>query len=334
MRLAHVPLIPLTLLLVGGAASARRALPVAAPNDNRTPAGTLREGVLTISLEATHATWYPDGDSLPGMPIEVFAESGKQPTAPGPLLRVPAGTEIRASVRNSLDRDTITLYMPARITDSTKGGALDSLVLAPGEVRELCIRAARPGNYLYHANARTPLDRVLRMRGFLAGAIVVDSANVPRPKDRIFVLLSSVDSVTSAGLPDTRRGILAINGRSWPHTERLDATVGDTLVWRVINASPEVHPMHLHGFYFRVDAFDGPQALPASKASGGRMAVTEHMLPFTTMTLSWTPERAGNWLSTVTTSPTPGHTARSARRRLRANDGVMRITRCRRWVGW
>ena len=104
-------------------------------------------------------------------------------------------------------------------------------MLAPGEVRELRVRAERPGEYVYHANARTPLDRALRRRGFLAGAIVVDSAGAPaRPRDRNFVLLTTADSLTSAGVPDTRREVLAINGRSWPHTERLDAVVGDTLV--------------------------------------------------------------------------------------------------------
>jgi FtsP/CotA-like multicopper oxidase with cupredoxin domain len=212
-------------------------------------------------------------------------------------VRVRAGTEIHVSVRNALERDTLTFYVPARITDAAKGGALDSIVLVPGDTRELRVRAERPGNYLYHANARTALDRTLRMRGFLAGAIIVDSAgSAVQPKDRIFVLLDTVDSLTSAGVPDTRREIVAINGRSWPHTERLDATVGDTLVWRVLNGSPGVHPMHLHGFYFRVDAFDGPQALPPSKTSGGRMAVTEHMTPFTTMSITWVPERAGNWL--------------------------------------
>ena len=297
MRLARTLLFPMTLLLAGGATPVRRALPVAAPNDNRTPAGALRDGVLTISLEATLTTWYPDGDSLPGMPIEAFAESGKAPSAPGPLLRVSAGTEIRASVRNSLERDTITFYVPARMADAASGGALDSVVVAPGDVGELRVRAERPGNYLYHANARTPLDRVLRMRGLLAGALIVDSAgSTAQPKDRVFVLLDAVDSLTPARVPDARREVLAINGRSWPHTERLDATVGDTLVWRVINGSPGVHPMHLHGFYFRVDAFDGPQALPRSKTAGGRMAVTEHMLPFTTMSMTWVPERAGNWL--------------------------------------
>jgi manganese oxidase len=296
MRLGRFLLLPLTLA-VAGDAPARQALPVAAPNDNRTPAGTLRDGVLTISLEATLAMWHPDGDSLPGLPVEAFGESGKQPGAPGPLVRVRAGTEVRVSVRNTLERDTLTFYVPARIADAARGAALDSVVLAPGEAREIRVRAERPGNYLYHANGRSPIDRTLRMRGFLAGAIVVDSAgSAAPPKDRIFVLLDTVDSLTSAGVPDTRREILAINGRSWPHTERLGATVGDTVVWRVLNGSPGVHPMHLHGFYFRVDAFDGPQALPQSKTSGNRLAVTEHMLPFTTMTMTWVPERAGNWL--------------------------------------
>lgn len=289
-------LLPMAVGVTGNAPE-QQGSSVATANDNRTPAGTLRDGVLTISLAATLATWHPDGDSLPGLQVEVFAEPGERPSAPGPLIRVPAGTEIRASVRNSLERDTLTFFVPARMADATRGGTLDSLVLLPGEVRELRVRAARPGNYLYYANGRSAIDRALRMRGLLGGAIIVDSAGSPtRPRDRVFVLLNAVDSVTPDGVPDTRREILAINGRSWPHTERLDARVGDTLVWRVINASPGVHPMHLHGFYFRVDEFDGPPTALAGGAAAGRLAVTERMTPFTTMTLSWVPEREGNWL--------------------------------------
>ena len=297
MRVALSLALPLTLLLSNGAEVRPQALPVAAPNDNRTPAGVLRDGMLTISLEATRTMWHPDGDSLPGMPIEAFAESGKQPSAPGPLMRVTAGTELQVSVRNSLDRDTLTFYLPARMADSSRRAALDSIVLAPGETRELRVRADRAGSYVYYANGRrTALDRSLRMRGFLSGAIVVDPAGTSRPNDRVFVLMTTVDSLTAAGVPDTRREVLAINGRSWPHTERLEATVGDTIAWRVLNGSPDVHPMHLHGFYFRVDEFDGPQALPSSKRVNGRMSVTEHMLPFQTMSMTWVPERAGNWL--------------------------------------
>jgi manganese oxidase len=281
--------------LVRGATAERIA-----PNDNHVSAGVLRDGVLSLSIEATLATWHPDGDSLPGLTIEAFGEEGHAPSAPGPFVRVPAGTELRFRVRNSLERDTLTFYIPARIAAPERGtpadAALDSLVLVPGEARELRTRAARPGNYVYYANGRSALDRVLRVRGLLAGAIIIDTAGAPPPRDRVFVLLDATDSVTSYNTPVTRREVTGINGRSWPHTERLTYVEGDTVRWRILNASPGVHPMHLHGFYFRVDAFDGSPAAIQAASPPGRTVVTERMAPFTSMALTWVPERPGNWL--------------------------------------
>ncbi|MES2521878.1 MAG: multicopper oxidase domain-containing protein, partial [Gemmatimonadota bacterium] len=66
--------------------------------------------------------------------------------------------------------------------------------------------------------------------------------------------------------------------------------------WRVLNAANDIHPMHLHGFYFRVDAFDGPNAAADGQGAPGRMVVTERMSQFSTMSLTWIPERAGNWM--------------------------------------
>jgi FtsP/CotA-like multicopper oxidase with cupredoxin domain len=286
--------VPLVLTLLASGLPKQERLPIAAPNDNRVPAGSLRDGELEIALEAKLAMWHPDGDSLPGLAVESFAERGKQPSAPGPLLRVPAGTELRVSVRNALTRDTITFYVPAK-TAGVNPTPNDSVVVLPGETRELRARVTIPGNYVYRANGRTALDRVLRMRGFLAGALIVDSAGRTPRNDRVFVLLDAVDSLSSIGVPNTRREILAINGRSWPHTERITATLGDTLRWRVLNGSGSVHPMHLHGFYYRIDGFDGPGMSPAQVVPG-RMVATERMTPFTTMSMSWAPDRSGNWL--------------------------------------
>jgi len=86
-------------LHAAGAPVAPQALPVAQPNDNRVSAGSLRDGVLQVSLEAVRAMWHPDGDSLPGLAVEAFAEAGQAPLAPGPLLRIPQGTTIRVRVR-------------------------------------------------------------------------------------------------------------------------------------------------------------------------------------------------------------------------------------------
>src|SRR5829696_8393695 len=79
-----------------------------APNDNRRSAGTLREGVLTVRIDARDGTWRPEGPNGPSIAVAAFAEAGKTATTPGPLLRVPLGAEIRATVRNTLGT---TLWM-------------------------------------------------------------------------------------------------------------------------------------------------------------------------------------------------------------------------------
>ncbi len=263
-------------------------LPTAIPNDNTRPAGQLGAGVLRLDLEAKLARWHPDGDSLPGIAVEAFGEPGRRPQVPGPLVRVPRGTEIRASVRNSLVRDTVTFHFPAA----------DSLVIPPGQRRALRVRAATPGTFLYRATTSTPLHRRLQLGGLLAGAVVVDSVSARGPaRDRVFVILVATDSADPVlNFPSHERSVRSINGLSWPHTERLRATVGDTLHWRVINVGNDVHPMHLHGFYFRVDQFDGPRVGTQGQGPPGRWVVTERMSQFSTMSLTWSPERAGNWL--------------------------------------
>src|SRR5215218_9462468 len=74
-------------------------------NDNRRPAGTLRNGVLSVQLEARVASWHPDGDKAPGADIFSFAEAGEAAQIPGPLLRVVAGTRVTGTLRNALPSD-------------------------------------------------------------------------------------------------------------------------------------------------------------------------------------------------------------------------------------
>ena len=279
MRLALFPL----LLVTYAADVTRAALPTAIPNANTISGGRLERGIFRISLDATHAIWHPDGDSLPGIPVEVFAEPGKAPLAPGPLIRVPVGTRIEVTVRNRLPADTLTFILPSA----------DSMVLAPGAA-ETVTTSLGAGTWLYRAWASNPIGRVLGVTGVLAGAIVVDSAGGPRP-DRVFVITSVTDSLDSNNFSLPPRTVFSINGRTWPHTERLELGVGDSAQWRMVNATHETHPMHLHGFYFRVNSVRGSR-LGEGQDQIPRMAVTERMSAFSTMDLTWVPERAGNWL--------------------------------------
>ena len=70
--------------------------------DNRVAAGTVVDGTLTIRLEARTGEWYPDRDADPGVVVKAFAVEGGPLQIPGPLIRVPEGTRIRAIVRNRL----------------------------------------------------------------------------------------------------------------------------------------------------------------------------------------------------------------------------------------
>lgn len=300
-------LVVLGALLMSGSVPVRSAPPVVRPNPNLERAGVLRDGVLRVTLEAKESTWWFNGPGHPPQSIEAFAEPDKPPLMPGPLIRVPAGTELRISVRNSL-RLPLTFFVPASIHGGPDGlAAVDSVVVAPGGAGTVIVPATTPGNYLYRATTPTGTSRWVRMAGLLAGAVVVDTARATsRPDDRVFVIMGARDAVQTACIdtshapnPDTAcPGLLrfTINGRSWPHTERIHATVGDSLRWRVINASNEPHPMHLHGFYYRVDAFSGPMLERFGQPARGQMVVTQLLSPYSAMSMAWSPDRPGNWL--------------------------------------
>jgi len=188
------------------------ALPPAVPNANVTPAGTLRAGVLTLALEAKPTMWYPEGGARPGREVAAFAEASKAPLVPGPLIRVSAGTTVRLSIRNTFERDTIVFHVPFAARGATAADGVDSVVIAPGALGEVSFAAAVPGNYFYRARTNADLDRRLTIAGAMAGALVIDSAEAPRPRDRVMVLLASTDSANAAGLPLGDSVIFSING--------------------------------------------------------------------------------------------------------------------------
>jgi manganese oxidase len=265
--------------------------PTAIPNDNRVAAGTLRDGVLTLRLEARRARWAPDGDGGPSLVLPMFAQAGQQPQNPGPLIRVPAGTTIRVAVHNALDDSTVVVHG----LGTRPSGPSDTLAVPPGATREREFVAGVPGTYFYWGSTTgRPIDTRSGMDSQLHGAFIVDSAGAPPTADRVFVLGSWTGPVDRAQgfSPDLR----VINGRSWPHAERLEYTVGDTIRWRWVNPTDSPHPMHLHGFYFGV-THRGTWAADTGLAVGDvARVVTEMPVPGGTFAMTWIPEEPGNWL--------------------------------------
>ena len=292
MTIVRVAALVVPILVIGGVHSGperglRQPLGAVTANDNRHPAGVLRGDTLTIRLDVGMAVWHPEADDGPAIEVAAFGEEGGTPQVPGPLIRVRTGTTIVATVRNTLADSTISIHglvtRPAAVDDS--------MTLRPGESRTVVFPAGAPGTYLYAAMiGKRDFDKGDE-RDQVAGAFIIDPPG-GSPPDRILVINIWGQTVDSS----TYRNALTINGRSWPDDERMEMTVGDTVRWRVINASVRNHPMHLHGFFFDVTAKGTPLVDTVYAPAARRTEVTEGMLPYTTMDMVFVPDRLGNWL--------------------------------------
>ncbi len=282
-----------------GCFAADRALPNILTNDNRTPAGRLNSGVFTLHLELREGIWHPEAEDGRAIDVYSFAEERHDAVTPGPLIRVLQGTELHVSVHNVL-----RVAAAVHGLHQHPGKADDYMELAPDETKEARFTAGEPGSYFYWAS--TLQGKPVRRRaptsegsmearptdeGMMSGAFIVDKPG-SGTNDRIFVIQVWAKDVFTPNFV----GVLSINGKSWPYTERLQARLSQPEHWRIVNATPFEHPMHLHGFYFHVDAVSDGETEYIYTAAERRMVVTEPVPGGHTFNMTWVPERAGNWI--------------------------------------
>jgi FtsP/CotA-like multicopper oxidase with cupredoxin domain len=267
------------LLLMTCPLAAGLLSPIAA-NENRTPGGELRAGVLTLRLEMRKGVWHPEREDGEAIAVYAFGEVGKTLQVPAPAIRVPQNTTIDITLHNEL-------AVPATLhgLHQRPGADNDVIVIAPGATQHVRFLAGAPGTYLYYA--RTPDGK--RGNGhlldaMLGGALVVDPPGAVEP-DRIFVL--------ERWNGPTRT---AINGKSWPFTERLHYQVGDKVRWRVVNASDLSHPMHLHGFHFALDAEGDGEHEKTYQPGEEPLEFTHSVQIAETFDMTWIPSEPGRWL--------------------------------------
>jgi len=273
----------------------RIPLPTAAPgvarasvHQNTVPAGRAVGGKWRLELDVVESAWKPEGDNDPEVPILAFAERGRAPLVPGPLLRVPRGTRMQVSLRNRSDSALVIggLRPGVRLTD-------DTVQLAAGATREVEFTLTAVGTYFYWGVfAGTTLDDRLWKDTQLNGAVVVDA---PGASTRDHILLLS-----EWFLPyDENRPfevVSVINGKGWPHTHTIELSQNDSTRFRVINTIPLYHPLHLHGFYYRIESQGtGSKDTPVPRAKQ-HLSNTDLISPNHTVTFSFLPSTPGNWL--------------------------------------
>lgn len=281
-------------------------------NDHRVIAGVIVDDERVVSLTAQKTSWRPQEEMAPAVTVYAFGEGSNPPLIPGPFLRMRAGETLTLKITNNVPPgELIGLPPPNRRYENIPTQTGETLVIRGletafgagpieipyGQSREVRLKAVAPGEYFYWGSTTgRPLRSRTGPESQLTGLIVIDSAEGPIDPDERFFVITMIDSFPEME-EDAAFGDMfepAINGRSWPKTERLNYSLGQEVRWRWINGSGFEHPMHLHGFHFRV--LEWSDGVTRMARDPKQEIVTELMLPGTTFSMVWTPTREGAWL--------------------------------------
>jgi FtsP/CotA-like multicopper oxidase with cupredoxin domain len=170
-------------------------------------------------------------------------------TWPGPLLSVVEGDRVRAIFTNNLSESTGIHFHGQRLPNAMDG--VPHVTQAPimaGEAFTYEFVARATGSHMYHSH-HNATDQV--GRGLL-GAFIVQPADPAQRYDQLYGASQDIVWISNDSL-----GGFTINGRGFPATAPIVATLGETIVIRFMNEGVMSHPWHLHGMPMRVVARDG-----------------------------------------------------------------------------
>lgn len=201
----------------------------------------------------------------PGLKAQCWGYNGR---VHGPTIEAVEGDRVRIYVTNKLVAPTTVHWHGVFLPNGMDGvGGLTQRSIAPGETFKYEWTFRQHGTFMYHSHH----DEMTQMALGLMGMIVVHPRR-PAPAyrvDRDFVIMLSEWAIrpgTSRPDPNemTDFNVLTMNAKAFPGTSPLVCQRGDRVRIRFGNLSAmDHHPIHLHGYHFRVVASDGGR-IPAS----------------------------------------------------------------------
>jgi FtsP/CotA-like multicopper oxidase with cupredoxin domain len=198
----------------------------------------LEDGTKQWEITASVIRW----ETEPGTVLEAYAYNG---TVPGPQLHAEVGDRVRVILHNELTEPT-TIHFHGQLVPNAMDGVpvITQPAVMPGEsfTYEFTVRNA--GSHMYHSHFMA--EHQVPM-GLLGAFIVTDPTATDEP---------AADIDYTMILNDGPLGF-TLNGKGFPATEPIVATLGQTVRIRYMNEGLQVHPMHLHGIPQLVIARDG-----------------------------------------------------------------------------
>ncbi|TAJ27149.1 copper oxidase, partial [Bosea sp. (in: a-proteobacteria)] len=200
----------------------------------------------------------------PGMKAHLWGYNGQ---SPGPTIEAVEGDKVRIYVTNKLPENTAVHWHGQRLPNGMDGvGGLTQPHIPPGKtfVYEFLLR--RSGTFMYHPHSDEMVQMAMGMMGFF---VVHPKDPAFRRADRDFVfLLNAFDIEAGSYVPKvntmTDFNLWCWNSRVFPGIDPLVVGKNDKVRIRFGNLTMTNHPIHMHGYEFKVSCTDGGWVDPAA----------------------------------------------------------------------
>jgi len=235
--------------------------PIVVPNGQKAKF-RLVDDVKVFHLIAEPVCW----EVAPGLKIHTWGYNG---SIPGPLIEVAEGDRVRIYVTNKLPTTTTVHWHGVLLPCGMDGvSGLTQPAIPPGETFRYEFIFPDAGTFLYHPHHDTMTQEGMGLNGM----IIVHKREkdvCKRPSRDFAILLHEWTVPVGTSKPNpfemTDFNLLTMNGKVMPATEPLVAKLGDTVWIRYGNLSAmDHHPIHLHGYSFKIIGSDGGWAADRS----------------------------------------------------------------------
>ncbi len=227
----------------------------------------------------------------PGMVVNCWGYNGQ---TPGPTIEAVEGDRVRILVTNKLAEHTTIHWHGLLLPNGMDGvGGLNQPHIKPGETYAYEFTLRQHGTQMYHPHADEMVQMAMGMEGFFI--IHPREPEQPRVNRDFCIFLQEwfVEPGTFTPNPNimTDFNLFTFNSRVFPGTAPLIVRMGDRVRIRVANLSMDSHPIHLHGYNFKITGTDGGR-IPLT---GQWPETTVNVPPGTTRDVEFVANAPGDW---------------------------------------
>ncbi|MGX1742433.1 multicopper oxidase family protein [Bosea sp. NPDC055353] len=203
-------------------------------------------------------------EMAPGMKAYLWGYNGQ---SPGPTIEAVEGDKVRIYVTNKLPENTTIHWHGQRLPNGMDGvGGLTQPHIPPGKTFVYEFQLRRSGTYMYHPHSDEMVQMAMGMMGFF---VVHPSDPAFRRVDRDFVfLLNAFDIEPGSYVPKVNTmldfNLWCWNSRVFPGIDPFVVGLNDKVRIRFGNLTMTNHPIHMHGYEFKVSCTDGGWVDPAA----------------------------------------------------------------------